>query len=138
MKTVVAYCRSACEEQGTSSSAYSQARAIRRYAKRLGWAVCETYIDPGVSGVTLERPELQRLIADYRAGKIGTIITKDTDRLSRDMGQLIAFLHIFAKAGVRVEYSAREGLRDNRYLEALLSALAELNKAARRANRKHR
>ena len=46
MKTVVAYCRSACEERGTPSSAYSQARAIRRYAKRQGWTICETYIDP--------------------------------------------------------------------------------------------
>ena len=61
------------------------------------------------------------------------IITKDADRLSRDMGQLIALLRIFAKAGVRVEYIAREGQRDSRYLEALLSALAELNKATRRS-----
>jgi DNA invertase Pin-like site-specific DNA recombinase len=86
-----------------------------------------------VSGVKLKRPGLERLLADCRAGKVGMIITKDADRLSRDMGQLIALLHIFAKAGVRVEYSAREGQRDNRYLEALLSALAELNKATRRS-----
>jgi hypothetical protein len=50
---------------------------------------------------------------------------------------LIALLHSFAKAGVRVEYSAREGQRD-RYLETLLSALAELNKATRRSKQKHR
>jgi hypothetical protein len=54
------------------------------------------------------------------------------------MGQLIALRHIFAKAGVRVEYSVREGQRDNRYLEALLSAFAELDKATRRSKQKHR
>jgi hypothetical protein len=48
------------------------------------------------------------------------------------MSQLIALLHIFQKAGVRVEYSAREG-RSDRYLETLLSVLAELNKATRRS-----
>jgi DNA invertase Pin-like site-specific DNA recombinase len=46
-----------------------------------------------VSGVTLERPELQRLLADCRAGNIVTVITKDPDRLSWDIGQLIALLH---------------------------------------------
>jgi DNA invertase Pin-like site-specific DNA recombinase len=40
------------------------------------------YTDAGVSGVTLERPELQRLLADCQAGKVGTIITKDRARLS--------------------------------------------------------
>ena len=89
-----------------------------------------------MSGVTLERPELQRLIADCRAGRIGTVVTKDRERLSRDIGQLIALLDIFQKTGVRVEYSAQEG-RSDRYLETLLSALAELNKATRRSKSKH-
>ena len=132
MKTVVAYCRSACEEPGTPSSAYSQADAVQRYAEQRGLALGAVYTDAGVSGVRMKRPGLERLLADCRAGKIGVIITKDADRLSRDMGQLIALLHIFAKAGVRVEYSAREGQSD-KYLETLLSVLAELNKAARRS-----
>jgi site-specific DNA recombinase len=108
MKRTVAYCRSAREEAGTPSSAYSQARAIQRYAKQHGIKVCEMYIDPGVTGVTLDRPELQRLIADCRAGKIGTVIAKDPDRLSRDLSQLLARLHIFEMTGVRVMYGARE------------------------------
>jgi site-specific DNA recombinase len=94
MKSTVAYCRSAREEAGAPSSAYSQARAIQRYAKQHGIKVCEMYIDPGVTGVTLDRPELQRLIADCRAGKIGTVIAKDPDRLSRDLSQLLVLLHI--------------------------------------------
>jgi DNA invertase Pin-like site-specific DNA recombinase len=130
MKTVVAYCRSACEEPGTPSSAYSQADAIQRYAEQRGLTLSTIYTDAGMSGVRMKRPGLERLLADCRAGKVGMIITKDADRLSRDMGQLIALLHIFAKAGVRVENSAREGQRD-RYLE--LSALAELIKATRRS-----
>jgi site-specific DNA recombinase len=133
MRSVVAYCRSANEQHGGPSAVSSQARAIRRYAARRGLTLRAVYTDAGVSGVRMKRPGLERLLADCRAGKVGTLITKDADRLSRDMGQLIALLHIFAKAGVRVEYSAREGQRGNRYLEALLSALAELNKATRRS-----
>jgi site-specific DNA recombinase len=136
-KNVVAYCRSACEEPGTPSSAYSQARTIRQYAKRHGINVREVYIDPGVSGVTLDRPALQRLIADCRAGKIGTVITKDRARLSRDMGQLFALLHVFGKSGVHVEYSTREGQSDLFLETVMLSAIAEYEEATARSNLKH-
>jgi site-specific DNA recombinase len=129
MKSVVAYCRPACEEAGTPSSAYSQADAIQRYAEQRGITLSAVYTDAGVSGVRMNRPGLERLLADCRAGKVGTIITRDADRLSRDMSQLIALLHIFQKTGVRVEYSAREGQSDSRHLKAQLSVLAEFSKA---------
>jgi len=85
-----------------------------------------------VSGVTLDRPELQRLIADCRAGKIGTVITKDPDRLSRDLGQLVALLHIFETTGVRVKYSARQAQSDM-FVETVISAVAELEEATTRS-----
>jgi site-specific DNA recombinase len=132
MKNVVAYCRSACEEPGTPSSAYSQAQAMRSYAERHGLNIREMYIDPGVSGVTLERFELQRLIAECRAGKIATVVTKDPARLSRDTSQLFALLRIFEDAGVRVEYSTRDG-RSDRLLAMILSAVAELEEAKARS-----
>jgi hypothetical protein len=64
------------------------------------------YTDAGVSGATLERPELQRLIADCRAGKVGMVITRDADRLSRDKGQLIA-LCISSRRPVCISSSAK-------------------------------
>ena len=94
------------------------------------------YIDPGVSGVTLERPELQRLIADCRAGKIATVVTKDPARLSRDTSQLIALLHIFGKAGVNVEFSTPAGRDSYELLKIILSAMAELEEAKARSKRK--
>jgi DNA invertase Pin-like site-specific DNA recombinase len=54
-----------------------------------------TYMDAGVSGATLARPALQQLLADCRAGKIGVVLTRDADRLSRDTSQLFALLHRF-------------------------------------------
>ena len=111
MRSVVAYCRSACELLGGPSAVRGQARAIRRYAKRRGLILGTIYTDAGVSGATLERPELQRLIADCRAGKVGMVITRDADRLSRDKGQLIALLHIFAEAGMHIRVQRRAELR---------------------------
>jgi DNA invertase Pin-like site-specific DNA recombinase len=130
MKRVVAYCRSAWEPQGGSSAVPSQAGAIHRYAKRRGLTLDLIYTDGGVSGATLDRPALQRLIADCRAGKIGVVITKDTARLSRDSSQLFTLLRIFEQAGVRVEYSTQQG---DKSLELLLSTLAALQDATLRS-----
>ena len=87
-------------------------------------------MNTGASGCTLDKPELQRLIADCRAGRIGTVITRDPDRLSRDNGQLIALLHIFQKGGVRVECGTPEGERHLAFLTRFLSALTELDEAS--------
>jgi site-specific DNA recombinase len=133
MKNVVAYCRSACEEPGTPSSAYGQAQPIRDYAERGGLTLHAVYTDAGVSGVTLERPALQRLIADCRAGKVGTVITKDPERLSRDTSQLIALLHIFVKAGVNVEFSTPAGRDSYAFLKIVLAAVANLEEAKSRS-----
>jgi DNA invertase Pin-like site-specific DNA recombinase len=82
---------------------------VRRYADARGLIICETYLDAGVSGGTLQRPALQSLLADCRAGKIGTVITQDPERLSRDPLSLIAVLERFLEDGVNVEFSTEEG-----------------------------
>ena len=138
MKTVVAYCRSGYEPQSGASNVGRQARAIRRYAKRHGLNIREMYIDPGVSGVTMERPELQRLLADCRAGKVGMVITKDTARLSRDTCQLLLILRKFQRAGVRVQFSTRDGWSPSEFLTVVSRAASEFKMAAARAKLKVR
>jgi site-specific DNA recombinase len=132
MKKVVAYCRSGYEPQSGASNVGRQARAIRRYAKRHGLNIRETYIDPGVSGITLERPELQRLLADCRAGKVGMVITKDTARLSRDTCQLLLILRKFRRAGVRVRFSTRDEWSPSEFLTVVCKAMSEFNAASAR------
>ena len=126
MINVVAYCRSAWEPQRGPSGVRRQARGIQHYAKDRGLAIRSIYMDPGVSGSSLDRPELQRLITDCHAGKIGTVITLDPERLSRDTSQLLALLHIFQKAGVRVEFGTPEGRTRLACLKVYLAALLEL------------
>jgi site-specific DNA recombinase len=132
MRRVAAYCRSANETDGSPSAVEAQEQVLRRYAEHRGLTLTSIYTDAGVSGVTLERPELQQLIADCRAGEVGTVITRDADRLSRDLGQRIALLHIFDMADVRVEYSTDPARRSDALLFAMLSAVAELENATRR------
>ena len=110
MKAVSAYCRVACaKESDPSADVQLQEQRIRRYADARGLIICETYLDAGVSGGTLERPALQSLLADCRAGKIGTVITQDLERLSRVPLSLIAVLERFLEDGVNVEFSTEVG-----------------------------
>jgi len=81
MKEIIAYCRVACAKQSDpSAEAQRQEQMARRFADARGLIICETYLDAGVSGGTLERPALQSLLADCRAGKIGTVITQGAMR----------------------------------------------------------
>jgi DNA invertase Pin-like site-specific DNA recombinase len=107
MKKTVAYCRVAlASESDPLAEVSAQAEAVRGYARQRGITVHETYIDAGVSGATLARPALQQLLADCRARKIGVVLTRDADRLSRDTNQLFALLHRFAMYGVQVQFEA--------------------------------
>jgi DNA invertase Pin-like site-specific DNA recombinase len=51
-----------------------------------GWIpVPDRYDDGGVSGGTLERPALKRLLTDVEAGEIDIVVVYKIDRLSRSM-----------------------------------------------------
>ena len=130
MKKIVAYCRTAvASEADPLGEVSAQAEAVREFARQRGMTGHETYMDAGASGVTLARPALQQLLADCRAGKIGVVLTRDADRLSRDKSHLLALLHRFAIYGVRVQFANENGEAERRLLDLTLSALADLHKA---------
>jgi len=61
-----------------------------------GWAaIREPYDDGGVSGGTLERPALQRLLTDVEAGLIDVIVVYKIDRLSRSLMDFAKLVDIF-------------------------------------------
>src|SRR6266436_4314092 len=61
-----------------------------------GWLpVRDRYDDGGVSGGTLERPALKRLLADVEAGKIDIVLVYKIDRLSRSMLDFLKLVETF-------------------------------------------
>ena len=128
MKRTVAYCRTAFAEPSDPLAGVSaQAASLREYAGQHGMTVDGTYLDAGVSGMTLIRPALQQLLADCRAGKIGVVLTTDTDRFSRDTSQLAGLLYEFRAYGVHVKFAS--GKDGPKLLAAVLLALAEYQEA---------
>src|SRR4051794_33891211 len=61
-----------------------------------GWVqVVDRYDDGGVSGGTLERPALKRLLADVEAGRIDVVVVYKIDRLSRSMLDFLKLIELF-------------------------------------------
>jgi site-specific DNA recombinase len=66
-----------------------------------GWvALRDRYDDGGYSGGTLERPALQRLIADIEAGLIDVVVVYKIDRLSRSLMDFAKLVEAFDRNSV--------------------------------------
>ena len=90
------------ERQGESASIDNQRTILRKYAEERGFEIHGEYIDDGISGTTFQRPEVQRLLDDAKAGVINTIIVKDLSRFGRnyiEVGQYIDY--VFPAFGIR-------------------------------------
>lgn len=101
---VAIYCRLSKDDGNISesSSIGTQRDMLARYAREQGWRVVDEYIDDGYSGLSFDRPDFKRMIADIEAGKINCVITKDLSRLGRNYLESGAYIEIFfPEHGVR-------------------------------------
>ena len=68
--------------------------------KHEGWlCLPEMYDDGGISGATLERPALKRLLADIEARKVDTVVVYKVDRLTRSLGDFAKIVEVFDRRG---------------------------------------
>ncbi len=85
------YCRVSTDERlgQEFNSLHAQREAGEAFVlsrKTEGWTCLpDNYSDPGFSGATLDRPALQRLLADVAAGRVDCIVVYKVDRLSRSL-----------------------------------------------------
>src|SRR5215467_1163128 len=85
-------------EQGFNSLA-AQREACEAYIRSQqheGWVLARTrYDDGGFSGGNLERPALQRLLADIGTGRIDIVVVYKVDRLTRSLADFARLVEIF-------------------------------------------
>jgi len=75
--------------------------AYIRSQRHEGWRLIETaYDDGGISGATMERPGLQRLLEDIRASRVDTIVVYKVDRLTRSLADFAKMVELFDAHGV--------------------------------------
>jgi site-specific DNA recombinase len=69
--------------------------------KAEGWLlVRDRYDDGGISGATLERPALQRLLADIEAHRVDVVVVYKIDRLSRALMDFAKLVEVFDRNNV--------------------------------------
>ena len=85
------------EQEFNSLDAQREAcEAFIRSQRHEGWIVLpELYDDPGLSGGTMDRPALQRLLADVTARKIEAVVVYKVDRLTRSLSDFAKIVEIF-------------------------------------------
>ena len=86
------------------NSLHAQREACEAYIasqKQEGWVlVPDFYDDGGISGGTLERPALQRLLKDIQSGLVDVVVVYKIDRLSRSLMDFAKLVDIFDRHNV--------------------------------------
>jgi DNA invertase Pin-like site-specific DNA recombinase len=85
------------EQEFNSLAAQREAcEAYIRSQQHEGWVLSKTrYDDGGFSGGNLERPALQHLLADVRAGRIDIVVVYKVDRLTRSLADFARLVELF-------------------------------------------
>ena len=100
------YTRKSSEEglEQEFNSLDAQREACEAYIasqKPEGWVlVPDRYDDGGISGATLERPALKRLLADIEAQRVDVVVVYKIDRLSRALMDFAKLVEVFDRNNV--------------------------------------
>lgn len=117
--------------KGTSTK--DQEKACRAWAKENGAKVARVYVDAGVSGTLIDRPELARLVLDARSQLFESVVVYDLDRLARDLVVQETIVGELSNAGVElhsVNQPNLEGDDPSRvFARQIFGAAAQLHKA---------
>jgi site-specific DNA recombinase len=95
------YTRKSSEEglEQEFNSLDAQREACEAYItsqKHEGWTALATLYDDGAySGGTMDRPALQRLLDDIRAGKVDVVVVYKVDRLTRSLADFAKIIEVF-------------------------------------------
>src|SRR5713101_8142550 len=95
------YTRKSSEEglEQDFNSLHAQREACEAFIRSQageGWKLIKTaYDDGGLSGGTMERPALQRLLTNIREGLIDVIVVYKVDRLTRSLADFAKMVELF-------------------------------------------
>lgn len=123
---VAAYCRvstSRTSQEGSLSSQRLHYEEVIRADP--DWDFAGVYLEAGVSGTHAEtRPQLQRLLAACRAGRIDILLTKSISRFARNITDCLTLVRELTALGVRVRFEKEAIDTATMGTEFMLSVLA--------------
>ena len=101
----ILYARVSTDKQAEKDlSLPAQLQAMREYAQQHEWTVVEEFIEPGASATTVQRHELQRLLARVTNGDptVDVVVVHKLDRMARNIDDHVAIRAALKRAGVRL------------------------------------
>lgn len=126
------YARVSSDRQEREGTIASQVASLRSWAAEHDAPEAELIADDGVSGATLERPGMARVLELLRARAIDALAVHDLDRLSRDRADLFTVIKLVNEAGAAL-YVVKSGQRwedtdEGMVLSSVFAMVAELER----------
>lgn len=89
------------QEFNSLDAQFDASQAYIRSQAHAGWSMVRTrYDDGGFSGGSTDRPALQQLMTDIKAGKVNVIVVYKVDRLTRSLADFAKLVELFDTYGV--------------------------------------
>ena len=100
------YARVSSDKQAQEGTIESQISSIKEFVKELGGSIDPDleFIDNGISGASLSRPELDRLRDQAFAGVVSHVYVLSPDRLARKYAHQLLLIEEFRKLGVEIVF----------------------------------
>src|SRR5699024_8482009 len=81
-----------------------------------GYDLIDVYADRGISGKSMNRPELQRMLQDAKNGKLNCVIVYKINRLARNTPDLLSIVEELHRQNVEFfSLSERMEIRNSTY-----------------------
>jgi DNA invertase Pin-like site-specific DNA recombinase len=109
-----------------------QTRELKEFVERRGWQLAGEYVDLGISGSKVRRPELDRLMADAHRHEFDAVIVWKFDRFARSVSHLLRALETFQELGidfVSLSESLDTSTPAGKMVFTVLGAVAELERS---------
>ncbi len=107
MLRAASYSRFSTDMQN-ATSIEDQNRICEERIKMEGWQLTVPYSDYALSGASMERPGLKRMMADAAAGAFDILVVEGLDRISRDAEHMAGIYKRLSFHGVKI-YSLVDG-----------------------------
>lgn len=91
-KRIGGYIRVSTEKQVMGYSIEGQITQIEQYCQFNAYDLVDIYADRGISGKSMNRPELQRMLNDAKNGKLDCVMVYKTNRLARNTSDLLTIV----------------------------------------------
>lgn len=123
---IALYARVSTAEQANEGySIDEQIERLKKYSEAHGRTDYAVYVDAGRTGTNIQRPALQEIISDAKAGKLDKVLVYKLDRLSRSQKDTLYLIEdIFLANGVDFESMSEKFDTATSFGKAMIGILA--------------